>query len=117
MASIWFETKGVGARKVVGNLTPRRAIDNFRKVVEDAALKLGAHVEYRGRIDAILKKEGMADQLCYVELNSPPSAPEPNQPKRLDDGAILPKGSPLPRGVLVYRGGINYMGTVPHGEH
>lgn len=85
MASVWFETKNGGKPvKLAGNLSPKAAAAGFDDFVKRylAEKPTRKAVPYH-RLEALLfDSKGDLFGLVWVELMSPPSAPEPGQPKR-----------------------------------
>ena len=114
MASFWKEYPGLTGlqpEKIVGGLPARRAMKDFPKWVHNEALKANAKVHWETAHHCIVIPP-TGDRVLYtLELVSPPSAPEPYQPKRLDGGVSLMKGELLPEGIIINNKGAHKVGA------
>lgn len=85
MASVWIETrKKRQAVKLAGHRSPEAATELLRQWV---VLYLGGHNKrsvrsYTPTDVLLIDSKGQTFGLIWVEMMSPPSAPEPGQPKR-----------------------------------
>jgi hypothetical protein len=85
MASIWVETKDGGtATRLEGRLHPKVASAKFQQFVQRYLHgKAGRKARFYHAHEALLfDSKGGLFGLVWVEFMSPPSAPEPGQPKR-----------------------------------
>ena len=118
MASFWREYPGVTGlmpEKVVGGMSVRRAQREFPRFVTNQALVHKGKIGWMTAHHAIvLTPKG--ERFGYtLELISPPSAPEPYQPKRLDGGVPLLKGEALPQGIVINSNGAHKVGATIEG--
>jgi hypothetical protein len=88
MASVWSQQRGAGEpQKVVGHLQPAAALARCRQMAYAWRAKYGPAVEvWSGEwllyTDGAAVKAGRPVGSLFVELLSPPSAPERGQPER-----------------------------------
>lgn len=82
MASIWMQRPGKSPpRKLHGHLKPSFVTGFFKLEVKRLARLNGAKAEVLGEMEATLRWPNGYRVLLYIEPYSPPSAPEPGQPK------------------------------------
>jgi hypothetical protein len=99
MASIWMQAPGKQPEKLKGHLGPEAVIGLFKIRVAKLAKANSAEVVYQDEMNAVLRLPPLNNPkasdlalavavpeslfVMWVEPNSPPSAPEPGQPKVL----------------------------------
>lgn len=81
MASVWVHDKE-RARKLKGHMSEKHAHQFFDILVRDWRIK-GGRVKFVDKMEAVMfDPKGRLICGIYIELYSPPTAPEPGQPKR-----------------------------------
>lgn len=86
MASVWIERKGKPPKKLAGHLNPADAIKVWKQqcsIWMGDVCTLDGHAYHACLHHRTAKEEEKAEgpfAILYVELASPPSAPEPGQP-------------------------------------
>lgn len=81
MASVWVHDRR-RARKLKGQLSPRQAMTRFQAMVREWRERGGSVSLLDGMEALMFAPDGKLVCGLYVELLSPPTAPEPGQPKR-----------------------------------
>ena len=109
MASIWIEAKKGQPEKIIGHLpTNRTTTARFKIEVAKAAHRYNADVTYADDMNALLQPRPAPDGdtvvtyhpiAMWVESLSPPSAPEPNQPKIMAGKGVLVTAAKLPTNI------------------
>lgn len=112
MASIWIEAAKGKPEKLVGRMPVNTSlVARFKVEVSKAAKRFAADVVYQDDMNALLqpRPKSIGDVLTkfhpiamWVEPMSPPSAPETNQPKLMENGT---------KGLLVTKRGAFEMGV------
>lgn len=82
MASVWVHDKK-RARKLKGHLSDYDAMRHFKAMVREWRERGGTATLITGMEAAMYDPAGNLVCGLYVEPYSPPSAPEPGQPKRM----------------------------------
>lgn len=82
MASVWVHGTTVPPKKVAGHLPLKVAITRFERMLADWKAQGGSAKRIDAMEAVLFDANGKLSIGLYVEPMSPPSAPEPGQPRR-----------------------------------
>lgn len=87
MASIWVHLTGEQSpRKHIGNMPKMMAIQAFHRSVKEWKADPLNSVRQVFDFEVLMKRNGKLIGSLFIEFHSPPSTPEPGQPRRVAHG-------------------------------